>query len=164
MTRWCAVLIAGLAGATAPPAAAQPPAETRRAEELFATRLLPVLKEKCFGCHGDEPEKLRGGLDLRSRESMLAGGDSGEPALVPGDAVKSPIARAVAWDGPKMPPKENDRLTREQIGWVRQWVAGGAPWPDEQSQRRIREAAARAAGGVAVRTSGGLTDEWTNRR
>ena len=30
-----------------------------------------------------------------------------------------------------MPPKEADKLTAEQIGWIKDWIVGGAPWPDE---------------------------------
>jgi mono/diheme cytochrome c family protein len=145
-----------------PPAPAAPPEQAAR---LFASEVLPLLKAKCFACHGDDTKDLRGGLDLRSREKMLAGGESGDPALVPSDTAKSPIIRAVTWDGLKMPPKANDRLTPAQVETLRQWVAAGAPWPDEREQARLRELAwsGPAGGGVRVRTSGGLTDEWTNR-
>ena len=60
-----------------------------------------------------------------------------------------------------MPPKETDRLTEAQRWAVRDWIDAGAPWPDEATVAAIREAKAR---GVTVRTSGGLADDWTNRR
>src|SRR5439155_21079618 len=80
--------------------------------------------------------------------------------------AKSLIIKAVAREGPKMPPKETDRLTAEQVAVLRRWVAAGAPWPDAAAIAKLREKswAEQSAGGVAVRTSGGLTPEWTNRR
>src|SRR5262249_22778346 len=125
------------------------------------------LKQKCIACHGEDPKGPRGGLDLRSREKALAGGESGEPALVPGDASKSLIIKAVGREGPKMPPKETDRLSAEQVATLRRWVAAGAPWPAAAAIASLRDKAWRdrsAAGGVTVKTSGGLTAEWTNRR
>jgi hypothetical protein len=66
-----------------------------------------------------------------------------------------------------MPPKENDKLTADEIDWVRGWIQAGAPWP---SAARIDELRRAPPGtwiehdGVAVATSGGLTAEWSNRK
>ena len=65
-----------------------------------------------------------------------------------------------------MPPKENDRLSPQQIAKVRDWIDLGAPWPDDQIVAAIRDAtenAGGAASGVRVATSGGQTEEWTQR-
>ena len=139
----------------------------RLAERLFVLKVLPVLKAKCFACHGDDPKDVKGSLDLRSRQGMLQGGESNEPALVPGRPEQSLLVRAVNWDELQMPPKENDRLDTEQIGWIVQWIAAGAPWPDENGQQRVLRsqwAAEANSDGVIVRTSGGLKDDWTFRR
>jgi len=142
------------------------PLSREQAERLFATEVLPLLKEKCIACHGEDPKGPRGGLDLRSREKALAGGESGEPALVAGDVSKSLILKAVAREGPKMPPKETDRLTPEQITALRRWIAAGAPWPDSATVAKLREKAwtDQSVAGVTVSTTAGLTPEWTNRR
>jgi mono/diheme cytochrome c family protein len=155
-----------IAVTVAVPAGAEPPPSREQAERLFATNVLPLLKAKCFACHGDDAKDLRGGLDLRTREGMLAGGDSGDPALVPDDPGKSWVVRAAAWDGLKMPPKANDRLTAEQVAVLRRWVAAGAPWPDAAAVAKLREShwEASSADAVPVKTSGGLSAEWTNRR
>ena len=41
---------------------------------LFALKVFPLLKEKCFACHGEDPGKIEGGLSLVSRDGMLRGG------------------------------------------------------------------------------------------
>jgi mono/diheme cytochrome c family protein len=136
-------------------------------EREFTLKLLPLLKSRCYGCHGDDPQNVRGELDVRSREKLLRGGESGEPAIVPGNPEASLLYQAVRWDGLEMPPKENDRLTDEEIRMLHRWIQAGAAWPDEKRQRQIREEERRqlqTADGVLVRTSGGQSDEWTDRR
>ena len=81
------------------------------AERLFTLRVLPLLKTKCFGCHGNDPNDIRGDFNLLTREGMLKGGESGAPSLVPGRPLESSLYQAVLWEGYEMPPKENDRLT-----------------------------------------------------
>ena len=34
---------------------------TAEAEGLFAAKVLPLFKEKCFACHGATPKKVKGG-------------------------------------------------------------------------------------------------------
>ena len=138
--------------------------KTADAEAVFATRVLPVLKAKCFACHGEDAARIKGGLDLTSRAGLLKGGDSGTPGVAAGEASESPLYRAVTRtdaDFSEMPPKVNDRLTDAEVEATRVWIDGGAPWP---SAGRIAELvdAARPAG-VTVRTSGGLSPDWTNR-
>ena len=60
------------------------------AELLFAHRIQPLFKAKCMACHGDDEAKLKGGFDLRTREAMLAGGDSEKPSVVAGKPVDRP--------------------------------------------------------------------------
>ncbi len=137
------------------------------AERLFTLRVLPLLKMKCFGCHGGDPKEVRGEFNLLTRDGMLRGGESGEPSLVPGKPAESSLYQAVIWEGYEMPPKENDRLTPAETDAIRDWIAAGAPWPDDASQRRIREvelAMESNADGRLVRTSGGTSEEWTHRR
>jgi hypothetical protein len=150
-------LAVGLLGSAAPPS--EPGAD---GERLFTQRVWPLLSVKCLACHGNDEKKLHGGLDLRTRAGMLKGGDSGQPALVPGQPEESPLYVAATRRDKDfvMPPKENDKLSAEQVEWLRQWIAAGAPWPT----------VARSGGnwdskdGVTVATSGGRSPEWTNRK
>ena len=139
-------------------------AEPSDGEKLFALRVKSLFAEKCIACHGDDPDEIAGGFDMRSREAMLKGGESfAEETLVPGQGEKSflYVATTRSEEGFEMPPKEAERLTQEQQWWIRDWITAGAPWPDEN---RVAEIQNKYAEGVIVETSGGLSDDWTNRR
>jgi mono/diheme cytochrome c family protein len=143
--------------------------EKFEAERTFTLRVLPLLKAKCFACHGEDAAKIKGGLNMLSREGLLKGGDTSQEVLVPGKPEQSDLYAAVTWqnDDLRMPPKENDRLTKEQIDLVKTWIDAGAPWPTEAEQKKHREAewsVISNAEGEIVKTSGGLADEWTYRR
>src|SRR5437667_4241117 len=79
-----------------------------------------LLGTRCLACHN--PTKKAGGLDLSTRQKMLAGG-----ALVPGEPDKSRMVRMVALG--KMPPE--GRLPASQVALLRQWIAGGAAYSRE---------------------------------
>jgi len=137
------------------------------AERLFALKIGPLLNSKCLGCHGEKEDDIKGELDVRSLSGLLKGGESGDPSLVPGHPEESPLYAAIKWEGYEMPPKENDRLTTEQIELVRQWIVAGAPWPSDEKQAALRKAewsVEQNEDGVIVKTSGGLADQWTYRR
>ncbi len=142
----------------------------RDAEVLFVRRVATILHEKCVACHGADTDDIQGGLDLRSHQTLMTGGDSGQPSVVAGDAVASPLFLAATWendDWAAMPPKESERLTPEQLDWLCKWIDAGAPWPGEQRVAEIEAAHAdkwSAEDGVAVTTSGGLSPEWTQRK
>ena len=46
---------------------------------FFETRVQPILKSRCFKCHGGEA-KIRGNFRVDSRAAVLRGGDQG-PAI-----------------------------------------------------------------------------------
>jgi len=139
-------------------------AEPTEGEKLFALKLRPLFSEKCLACHGAEGKKIKGGFDMRSRSSLLKGGDSfGAEVVIPGKGEESLLYHSVARteEDYEMPPKEADKLTEEQARWVRDWIDAGAPWPDEARTDGIVR---KYAEGVTVATSGGLSDDWTQRR
>jgi mono/diheme cytochrome c family protein len=136
-------------------------------ERLFTLKVLPLLKTKCFGCHGDDAEDVKGDFDVRSREALLKGGESEEPSIISGKPQDSPLYQTVIWDGLEMPPKENDRLTKQETESIRQWIAAGAPWPDAEAQLAIQKkewSVIENEDGIIVPTSGGLDNSWTYRR
>ena len=112
-----------LALSLAPAAFAQAP--TPQASEFFEKKVRPLLVDNCISCHGDS--KANGGLRLDSLAGLIKGGDSGT-ALVPGNASKSRIIKAISYTGElKMPP--SGKMSAEAIATLTQWVTMGAPWP-----------------------------------
>ena len=128
-----------------------------------------IFTAKCLACHGNDAKELKGDYDLRTREAAIKGGESGEAAIVPGHPEKSPLYRAITWEdaGIQMPPKENDRLTVEQVAVIRRWIEAGAKWEDTTSSQGPVASAQKdwnnATGGIRIATSGGLSADWDNR-
>ncbi|MEM9828778.1 MAG: c-type cytochrome domain-containing protein, partial [Planctomycetota bacterium] len=109
-----------------------PASRTREdAQRHFATKVLPLLKAKCFVCHGEKADDVRGEYDMLSRGSLIRGGETGEVALIPGNPDDSVLMHSIRREYNDMPPKENDRLSEKEIGWVEQWIRDGAVWPSE---------------------------------
>jgi mono/diheme cytochrome c family protein len=159
------LLAAVLLARSALPTRANDPAPAPTwADDLFRQSVLPVLKQRCLGCHGDDPKKVRGNLDLRTRAGLLKGGKSGRPALVPGEPDRSRLYVAVTRRDETlvMPPKDTDRLTAAEVDAIRRWVAGGAPWPD--AVPAAGDWRAMPAEGITIPTSGGRSPEWTGRK
>ena len=100
------------------------------AETDFKQDVFPILEAHCFKCHG--PDKQESDLRLDSRAGMLTGGDFG-PAIVPGDAAKSYLIKAITTDNVelRMPPK-GKRLSPEQVATLNNWIAKDAVWPGQK--------------------------------
>ena len=81
-----------------------------------------IFSGRCYECHG--PEKQKGGLRLDALDPMMAGGESGVPALVPGKPDESPILLRVSLppDDVDIMPSKGDPLTPEQIQVIRNWI------------------------------------------
>jgi hypothetical protein len=97
--------------------------------DFFEKKVRPILLERCYECHSAE-QKIKGGLRLDSREGWLKGGDSG-PAAHAGDPDKSLLVEAVRYSNRdmQMPPKQ--RLPKEEIAVLEEWIRMGAPDPRE---------------------------------
>jgi hypothetical protein len=94
--------------------------------------VLPILEKKCFQCHGDQLKM--GNLDLRSRASMLKGGDKG-PAVVAGSSSRSLLIHRITGKvAPKMPMPPMPALTDQEIATLTSWIDQGATWQDAAPQ------------------------------
>ncbi len=144
--------------------------EYEHSEVLFVRRIAPLLREKCLGCHGKDPNSIEGGIDLRQLDTIKRGGDSGAHGIVDGKPDESSIYLAVQRSETEfsaMPPKESEALDATQIEWLRDWIASGAKWPDVERIKLIEHGFASewsVEDGITVKTSGGLDEAWTNRR
>ncbi len=97
----------------------------------FNRDIRPILSDHCFACHGQDAASRKGELRLDARDSALKGGESGEPALVPGQPEKSALlARVVSHDRDEVmpPPKEKNPVNPEEVEKLRQWIAQGAEY------------------------------------
>jgi hypothetical protein len=100
----------------------------------FARDIQPIFDRSCVKCHSGARPK--GSFDLTTRESFLLGGQSGEPAIVPGYADDSPMVQQILGkvEDLEMPPLSRrgkfPALTAEEVDRVRTWIDGGAPWAD----------------------------------
>jgi len=107
---------------------------TARADDEASTNFVknvrPLLEAKCVSCHG--PEKQEGGLRLDSATAAAKGGELG-PAVVPGDADRSLLVKAITFLDPdlQMPPKQ--KLSDREIAMLTEWVNSGAAWSDSAS-------------------------------
>ena len=93
----------------------------------FNAEIRPLLNEKCLKCHGGV--KRSGELSLLFRDEALNGGESGNPAIVPGDPGKSELMHRILHHDPEIRmPLEMEALTQEEIELFHEWIAEGAEW------------------------------------
>ena len=104
--------------------------ETPRQTIDFDKQVWPILQTHCVDCHG--PDTQESELRLDRKWAMLRGGNSGEPAIAPGDAESSYLIQLITGNqaGKLMPPKDSgDSLSTEEISILKQWIEAGAVWP-----------------------------------
>jgi hypothetical protein len=112
----------------ASPLWAQDAEPTYTAEQLkfFEAKIRPILVENCYSCHSSEGQGTRGGLGVDTRESLLAGGESGA-AIVPGKPEESLLWNAINYEDFRMPPRK--QLPPQAIADIKEWIEMGAPDP-----------------------------------
>ena len=100
--------------------------------EFFEKRVRPVLLDHCAECHSAATGKVKGGLDLDSREGWQKGGETG-PAIIPGKPEESLLIIAVRRHDKDlaMPPKKE--LAPALVQDLVTWVTMGAPDPRSAS-------------------------------
>jgi hypothetical protein len=97
--------------------------------------IVATLNLKCLLCHGRRHQE--GGLDIRTRDSLLRGGVSG-PAIVPGKPEESLLIKRIA--AREMPPEEHQArlsyrpITSAELQQLRRWIADGAPFDEENPE------------------------------
>src|SRR5579863_3114213 len=97
----------------------------------FQREIQPIFAEHCAECHGVDEAKRKSGLRFDVRESALKGGESGTPAIVPGQPDKSElVARITSPDADVLmpPPRHNKPLSPKQIDTLQQWIKDGAKY------------------------------------
>ncbi len=96
------------------------------AELDFSHEVAPLLKQHCAKCHTGAAKK--GGFSLNTRETLMAGGESGA-VVVSGKSGQSDFIKRILSDDKdlRMPP-EGPRLPPEAIAKLKAWVDADLPW------------------------------------
>ncbi|MEY4818993.1 MAG: hypothetical protein RLZZ23_1766 [Verrucomicrobiota bacterium] len=102
-----------------------------------AEKAVTLLESRCFKCHSHSAGKNKGGLVMDSLAGLTTGGDGGA-ALIPGDPAKSLFLQNILSTDPEvmMPPK-GDRLTKEEVTLLQDWVKAGSTWPKSRTKAPV---------------------------
>ena len=118
------------------------------AEVDYAKEIKPLLKERCYACHGALKQKA--GLRVDTVALMRKGGDSGD---IIGPAPALLLGSVTATDKDERMPPEGAPLNAEEIAKLKAWIAAGAPAPanDEPEAGPARALGLPAAEGQRAR-------------
>ncbi len=102
-----------------------PDTATTVAEVSFFHDVRPILQARCAGCH---QEALKSGeFVLTSHATLLAGGASGDAAIVPAEPAASPLLDLITpVDGEASMPPDGPPLTGDELDIIRRWIEEGA--------------------------------------
>jgi WD40 repeat protein len=91
----------------------------------YVRDVLPILQANCHGCH--QPAKASGELEMTAFNRLVAGGESGMPAIVPGKPDESYlVAQITPEDGEAAMPQGKQPLAESEIAIIRRWIEEGA--------------------------------------
>ena len=106
------------------------PAKSAEPVVDYAKQIKPILKQRCYGCHG--ALKQKGHLRLDTAGLLRKGGDAG-PTIEPGHAGESLlIDRITEKDASLRMPPEGSPLSDEQVAAFRRWIDQGAKSPADE--------------------------------
>ena len=89
----------------------------------------PVINAECIACHGGV--KKSSGLSFLTLAEALDTAESGQPAIIPGDAGASELIRRLRNHDPEYRmPLEAEPLPEETIEKFEQWINQGAEWEE----------------------------------
>jgi len=94
----------------------------------FHKEIRPLFQANCNGCH--QPAKRKGDYVMTDFNSLLQGGESDDPAIVPGKPDDSPLVRLTTPNEEgeyEMPKGKNAKpLHPTEIELLRRWISEGA--------------------------------------
>ncbi len=101
-------------------------------EEIdFNFHVKPILSDKCFACHGPDPESLQADLRLDQRSSTLEVKQSDEVAIVPGKSTGSHLVERILSQDQELvmpPPESHLTLTSAEKATLIKWIDQGAEY------------------------------------
>lgn len=96
----------------------------------------PILSDRCYTCHGPDPETRKAGLRLDIEEEAFGKLESGKRAFVKGKIGKSEVIHRLMSSSPDqvMPPPESElTMSNEEIALIAKWIEQGAEWKEHWS-------------------------------
>src|SRR5215211_2264186 len=125
----CATIAWMLAAFPAAVIAAAPPSKQEavdpNAPVSYWKQIRPIFQANCQGCH--QPAKDKGGYVMTEYHRLVAGGDSGDKAIVAGKPEVSTLILSITpKEGEAEMPKDKSPLPPDDVALIRTWVAQGA--------------------------------------
>ena len=91
----------------------------------FYDHVRPIFLAHCYGCH--QPAKAQGKLDMTNMQGLLKGGESEDPAIVPGEPDEGTLIAMITPAGDKADmPKGRPPLAADEIALIAEWIRQGA--------------------------------------
>src|SRR5205085_854802 len=88
-------------------------------------QIRPIIQASCQGCH--QPAKNKGGYVMTDFTHLMAGGESGEKAIIPGKPAASALVDAITpSEGEAEMPKNKPPLKPDELALIAHWVTEGA--------------------------------------
>ena len=97
------------------------------AESEFDTTVKPLFEHRCVWCHNDREPKA--GLNFQNRDIVF---NSKSRFIVAGKPEQSLLYTAIGRHPTELKamPADGWKITDKQAQAIRNWIAGGAPWPE----------------------------------
>ncbi len=93
-------------------------------QQKLAQQVFTIFQNNCIRCHGAD---MKSGLDLRTREAILKGGNRGA-AIISNNSKESLLYQLISGaKSPRMPI--GGELDEDDIEAIESWIDKGAPWP-----------------------------------
>ena len=122
-SRWMGLVLASAGLFVSGVHAADEPAKSP--DVSYYKQIRPILQANCQGCH--QPAKAGGAYVMTDFARMLAGGETGDPAIVAGNPDGSALITLITpVDGKAAMPKGKGPLSEADIKLLRDWISQGA--------------------------------------
>ncbi len=105
----------------------------------YHAQIKPIFQAHCQGCH--QPAKPQGEYVMTEFSALLKGGESGDPAVVPGKPQQGTLLEQIAPEnGEAAMPKGKEPLTSDQIALIKTWIAQGAKDDTPEQAKKVYDA------------------------
>ncbi|MEY2950151.1 MAG: PSD1 and planctomycete cytochrome C domain-containing protein [Saprospiraceae bacterium] len=101
----------------------------------FNEDVRPILNQNCLPCHGGV--KANGGFSLLFEADAFAVNNSGQTAIIRGNARKSELYKRIIHQNPELRmPLDAPPLSEDEIGVLKKWINQGAQWEEHWAYQK----------------------------